>query len=483
MKGASEAHAARASRLVRPRRQRMSWATLLLAFVAMIGCGEEGAVLVPSGAGSAATSPGTTGTTGAPVVTPGASTRRVNMRWRPSPSPGITRYDLFVGRSPGIYDAMYQFEAPNINVFSNGVNSIHVTLEREVDYYMAVRAYDGSRVSVLSNEVFLAAESGGGSGAGASASTASASSSSSSAAQSGGGATSAGSSASAANLPAVASAPASSSSAEAAATGEAASPASSTVLGSVASLSSIEIDGQYLGSDSPRPLGAAGPISISMWVRPFLDYSARRVLFEVEPVPGEALDHVSLAVLDGQDLELAVHDGAGVQTYRALFELAPVSDVWQHLAVVFDPAVDLEPRVYLDLGPCTLLQSDWNGWAFGLPNAEGYVRLGGSPTPGATGYAGRIGHTAIWADALTRSELSDIHARGHQIDLRVPAGRYESFGELVHYWRLGEDPGAIGFDLGTSDAPIDLDDPAGGVGPAQIVMDGPESLLDSTSGL
>lgn len=398
------------------------------------------------------------------------------MRWRPSTSSGVTRYDLFIGTSPGTYDSLVQIPVSSVNVFSNGVYSKKITLQSDVAYYMALRAYDGLNVSSLSNEIFLAEESsqqqGSGGGSGASTSSASAST--------------------VAPVPLTASASAgtlSTASPSAAITPVTADPgavASSTdgpLEVPAAPLASIQMDGQYLGSTSTRPLGASGRLSVSMWLRPFLDYAPRRVLFDVTPEEGAQTERIALSLIDGEDLELVVHDPDGVLAYRAIFELAPANDLWQHLAVVFDPDVDLEPRVYLDLGPCTLLQSEWNGWAFGLPSAEGFVRIGGSAAATALGFIGRIGHTAIWADALSRDELSEIHARGHQVDLRGPVGTYDSFDDLIHYWRLGDLDRPIGYDLGTSDAPIDLDDPAGGVGPDHVVQDGPTALLDTASGL
>lgn len=48
--------------------------------------------------------------------------------------------------------------------------------------------------------------------------------------------------------------------------------------------------------------------------------------------------------------------------------------------------------------------------------------------------------------------------------------------KLAHYWRLGADPNAVGFDYSLV-GPLDLDEPAGNVDAEDIVEDAPASLV------
>lgn len=444
-------------------------ALLLLALVIGAGCGND---VVPSSGSVDSTE---AASSSALVVPPTAQSRTVNIRWLPSNSPGVGGYDLFVGTSTGQYDAVLRIVAASAPQSPSGVQSYPVTLRSDVDYYMALRAFDGRALSPLSNEVHLPAiapaptgggspKAGGGDHQGEDVGAANAASSSSGAVES-----------------PLESAPAPATN-RASPSGGADPPetTSATTSTNAPVLASIELDdgALYLGSSAPRPLGASGALSVSMWLRPFLDYASRRVLFDLEPAAGSQSERVTLSLLRGKDLELNVHDANGALAYQAVFELAPAADVWQHLAVVLDPDVDTEPRVYLDLGARTLLHSVWNGWVFGLSDAQGFLRIGGSPAWESNGYRGRLGHVAIWSAALSHAELREIHAGGHLVDLRRPVGAYARDASLVHYWRFGDADRPIGFDLGNSSLPADLDDPGGGVTLGHIVADGPAAPLE-----
>ena len=49
----------------------------------------------------------------------------------------------------------------------------------------------------------------------------------------------------------------------------------------------------------------------------------------------------------------------------------------------------------------------------------------------------------------------------------------QSAASLLHYWRLGDDSNAVGFDYGVAGEALDLTDKDGGV---DIVADGPEPV-------
>jgi hypothetical protein len=432
-------------------------------------CGAEPGALtgaVPAGSPNSAS--------GTPVVEEGAPTRDVTLRWIPSSSSGVVRYDLSVGRRSSTYDTTVRIPVGQATRGNDGVYAYTVTLQSDVDHYLSLRAYDGRLLSSYSNEIVVPATSGsgvgGGGGAGAETTsdpTAAADASPSSLAGSGGGASAAVSGEVTAAPPA------------APVDGEAdAGTPNDTAADLAGALTSLDLDGhsEYLASEGPRPLGVTGALTLSMWLRPIVDYAPRRVVFEARAFEDPRVDRVTLSLIDGVDLELVARGAGGEIAYRALFEVAPAHDTWQNLVVVFDPTADLDPAVYLDLLPCTLLESEGSGTMLGLPDADWTLYLGGTSAPGDPGLVGRLGHTAIWAEAVSLFELSEIHARGHQIDLRLPVGTYASGETLVHYWRLGEYANPVGYDLGRSDAPIDLDDPAGGVDAADVVMDGPLAI-------
>jgi hypothetical protein len=113
------------------------------------------------------------------------------------------------------------------------------------------------------------------------------------------------------------------------------------------------------------------------------------------------------------------------------------------------------------------------GAANTFADSAGRVFLGASGSSGAGTWLGAIGHAAFFALALGDDEVAEIHQRGHTLDLRQNAGAYQANGALLHYWRLGEDANAVGYDSGSAATPIDLDDAAGYIDSADIVADAP----------
>jgi len=491
-------------------------ALLACGVLGLAACGGETGLAPFAPLGPAA--PGST--SGVPIVDPGEASRDVTLRWVPSASSGVVRYDLSVGRGAAAYETTVRIPVGATVEDGSGIRSYTIKLRKDIDVYLALRAYDGRRSSQFSNEIRLPAQAGGGGGGSAAVAVA----------DGGGGGEAAQGTAAAPVDPA---ADAGASGAPAALAGDAASPAASygadgsrgpsphAAAGSPAlpvadtvdpvhvspsrddavpaedggggedpavasddvheALASVELDGEgeYLGSAVPGRLGGGGALTLSVWLRPFLDYAPRRVLFEARAMGPSTVRRVTLALLRGEDLELALFDEAGEPVYRGLYEAAPAHDLWQQLVVVVDPTTGLQPRVYLDLIPCTLLGSTWSGATFGIPDTDWQIHLGGAPDAEAPGFVGRIGHAALWDEAVPRSALAVIHARGHEIDLRLPVGAYASEDALGHYWRLGDPDHAIGYDLGRSYAPIDLDDPAGGVDRDDVVPDGPHSIVDA----
>jgi hypothetical protein len=105
-------------------------------------------------------------------------------------------------------------------------------------------------------------------------------------------------------------------------------------------------------------------------------------------------------------------------------------------------------------------------------DSAGRVFVGGGGSATGT-WHGAIGHVAFFGVALGDDEVSEISLRGHTLDLRENAGAYQASAALLHYWRLGEDPNAVGYDSGSAAMPIDLDDASGYIDASDIVADAP----------
>jgi len=460
--------------LIRCRRNARLW-LVFCALTSSLACtGSDEATFGPTGTGSGSPPTSTT----APVFS-GSETREVTLRWIPSASTSVVRYELSVGESSGVYSSVIRIPVGLTNRGSDGVYSYPITVRSDVDLYMALRAVEPARVSTLSNEIRVAAVTsaplglgGGGHAAGASSGTTPAGST-----LLGGGGS--GQVAPLVGGEAAATAPTQTAHDDAAAAlgGDAAAPTPQDV-GSTDALASIEFDGlrEYLANITPADLGIAGAFTLSMWLQPVVDEAPRRVLFDARTAPGSGGGRMTLALIDGVDLELAVRDADGEIALRAHYEFVPADARWQHLTLVYQPGLDLEPRLFVDLEPRRLLRVEPEGAIFTAPAAE-LVWLGGSADEPGAGFRGRIGHVAVWDSVLSWVALAEVQGRGHPIDLRIPTGAYGDDASLVHYWRLGDVDDAVGFDLGTSAQPLDLDDPAGGIAYDDIVLDGPASLV------
>lgn len=461
--------------LIRCGRNARLW-LVFCALTSSLACtGWDEATFGPAGTGSGSAP----GSTTAPVGGSGSETREVTLRWLPSTSSGVVRYDLSVGESPGAYSSVIRIPVGLTDRGSDGVYSYPITVRSDVDLFMALRAVDTTRSSTLSNEIRLAAVTSAPQslGGGGHASAASGGATSSASALTGGGGS--GQAASFDGGNAAATAPIRTAHDDAAApigADAAASPLRDSAPSE--SLASIEFDGlrEYLANTAPADLGIAGAFTLSMWLQPTVDDAPRRVLFDARTESAADAGRMTITLVDGVDLELMVRGVDGEVVLRATYEFVPADAGWQHAALVFEPGLDLEPRLYIDLEPRRLLHVEPEGAVFTAP-AAAFVSLGGSADEPGTGFRGRIGHVAVWDSVLSWVALAEVQGRGHPIDLRIPTGAYANDASLVHYWRLGDVDDAVGFDLGAGAQPLDLDDPAGGIAYDDIVLDGPASLV------
>lgn len=446
-----------------------------------VGIGTLGASLACSGWDDATFgaaprgSSSTPATVSTPVAAPGTPTRDVTLRWLPSTSPGVIRYDLSVGQSSGSYASVVRIPVSLATRAPDGVLSYPITVRSDVDVYLALRAVDSVQTSPLSNELRIAAVSIpapdlGGSGLAEATSNGTATSMS----LSGGG----GSGQVAIDPGLGGRSPSAADAGSVARSSDPIADATRDDDAATSPLASLEFDGfgEYLANTAAADFDPAAPFSLSIWLQPTLDQAPRRVLFDARAERGSSGDRVSLALIDGAELEWTVEGADGGIVMQARYEFVAVAGAWQQLAVVFDPGFDLEPRLYLDLEACRLLDVEPEGAVF-EPRPARFVAIGGATDARGEGFLGRIGHVAIWDAVLPWAGLEEIQRRGHAIDLRLATGAYSSEGSLGHYWRLGDLDDVIGYDLGRSAEPLDLDDAAGGIAYDDVVFDGPASIV------
>ncbi|MEX2205606.1 MAG: LamG-like jellyroll fold domain-containing protein [Myxococcota bacterium] len=397
----------------------------------------------------------------------------VEVRFEPSPSAGIIGYNLSVATVSGASGSGMQVDIPvtAARVEAGGVLAYDVQMSADRPHYLVLRAYSAQTFSPYSNEIVIPAvaatattsiatsstvaigEETSGMPAGSTGTTGSGGTSLASA--SGSGSTSGASDASDPNA------------------------ATSTSSASAAAMSSLDFDGagEFLASSAAYPLGASSEFTLSVWAVADPGATGPRALVSVRGGSGPTQNRVELTS-NGGDLALSVTNDAGQLVYSAVWAGALAPGSWQHLALSFDAAIDAAPMLAVDgmIRAPSSANLTGNPAVFGDSAGHVFVGSSGSST-GTTGtWHGAIGHVAFFGLALGDDEVAEIFLRGHTLDLRLDAGAYQSGDALLHYWRLGEDPNAVGYDSGSAPTPIDLDDPSGQIDAGDIVADAPVLL-------
>jgi hypothetical protein len=378
------------------------------------------------------------------------------VRWMPSSSTDVTGYVLSIGTSSGSYVASMQVDIPlaSASAGSGGTLTYTIQLDRSRAHYLAMRAYDGaSNYSVYSNEIQVAALAA-----------------SSATGTSGGSGTAASATSTSGTTSALTAASATANSASGSDADAEATLAAQMAAGSV----SLDFDGstEYLASSLAAPFDAAAGFSASLWAKAPADQAGRRALLRVASAAGTSGVELSLVSgISGRSLELRAFDST-----QALDDVqetpAPIADgEWWNLSLVVDPAQGTA-QLYLDGEPLASMGA--TGISTALSAESYFVTLGAGDVERAAPWLGRLGHAAIWSAALGAPEIAEISLQGHALDLRVASGDYQAAEALAHYWRLGSDQAAVGFDYGL--LPVDLDDAGGNLDVADVVGDAPESL-------
>ena len=246
---------------------------------------------------------------------------------------------------------------------------------------------------------------------------------------------------------------------------------------SAAAMSSLDFDGagEFLASSAASPLGASSEFSLSVWALSDPQATGSRALVSVRGGSGATQNRVELSS-NAADLTVTVTNDAGQLAYSAVFAGVLSPGEWQHLALTFDSAIDSGPMLLVDGLTRAPTSANLTGNAATFSDTSGRVFVGGSGSGGTATWLGAIGHVALFGAALGDDEINEISVRGHTLDLRENAGAYQGSAALLHYWRLGEDPNAVGYDSGSAATPIDLDDASGYIDAADIVADAPVLL-------
>lgn len=407
-------------------------------------------------------------TTPPPTPTP---MQTVEVRFEPSSSDGVLGYSLSVATDSGAFGSGTQIDIPvtAARVEAGGVLAYDVQMSANVPHYLAMRAYSSETFSPYSNEIEIPAVA-----ATATVSTALASTAAIGEETSGMPATSTGSAGAGSTSMA-------GTSGSGSASGTSASGSESTTANSAsaAAMSSLDFDGagEFLASLAAQPLGASNQFTLSVWAAADPSATGPRALVSVRGGSGATQNRVELTSAGGE-LALSVTNDAGQLVYSAAWSGALVPGDWQHLALTFDASIDSAPMLLVDGTARAPSSANLTGNPAVFGDSAGRVFVGGSGnTTGTTGtWLGAIGHVAFFGLALGDDEIAEIFVRGHALDLRSNAGAYQASDALLHYWRLGEDPNAVGYDSGSAATPIDLDDPSGYVDAGDILADAPVLL-------
>jgi hypothetical protein len=390
----------------------------------------------------------------------------VEVRFVPSASAGVTGYNLSVATVSGAFGSGMQVDIPvtAARVEGGGVLVYDVQMSANVPHYLAMRAYSSAtNFSPYSNEIVIPAVA-------STATTSTALTATAATGETSGTSTGSTGSGSASTSGATGSTSGTTGSSDPNST-------STSTSASAAAMSSLDFDGagEFLASSVASPLGTASQFTLSIWALADPSATGSRALVSVRGGGGVTQNRVELSA-DASTLSLAVTNDAGQVVYEASYAGVLVPGEWQHLALTFDASVDAAPILLVDGMTRAPTSANLTGNAPTFADSAGRVFIGGSGSATAGTWFGAIGHTAFFALALGDDEVAEISLRGHTLDLRENAGAYQASDALLHYWRLGEDPNAVGYDSGSAATPIDLDDATGYIDGSDIVADAPVLL-------
>jgi hypothetical protein len=222
---------------------------------------------------------------------------------------------------------------------------------------------------------------------------------------------------------------------------------------------SLELDGaSWLATSGPAALRLGNSWSISLWVK-VLDLS-RSAQYLLSLGNRGGFDHsVSLSAWGPRGDLVLIAQGQG-EAKRYIYPAALAQDRWLHVTATWNGT---SLRTYV--GGTERVPTVISDLALAMADVPRELAVGTNLwSPGVEAVA-RLGHLAIWNRALSASEVLGVRDAAHEVDLRM-----EDVGQgLVHYYRIGEDTAALGWDQGALPvhlAPVGLD-------PSAVILDAP----------
>ena len=186
-----------------------------------------------------------------------------------------------------------------------------------------------------------------------------------------------------------------------------------------------------------------GGFSVSFWIRlQNATTNSTRYVYYSNATSG-VNNGYSYLQFNGGFLYFAAYDNSNSQSnWRWSVNLEDFLD-WKHVAITWDGNFANAPKLYINNGTSV------NGTAF-LTAGSGTTRATMSKLyimahrVGTQDLEGSLQEFAFWKDTLTDSEVSEIYNNGYFYDL----ANSTVVGDIVDYWRLGEEQELTQFDIG-----------------------------------
>jgi hypothetical protein len=238
---------------------------------------------------------------------------------------------------------------------------------------------------------------------------------------------------------------------------------------SVAKGVSVDLDGstEYFQSNFISSIGIANSWSV-MAAFKFDSLTGLQTITTISDVITAPYGNNSILMFKrspgNNDITINLVDSSGTIFKNYKFFTASAG-VWYHIVFTWDGTNLKLYRNGQEVTP-TLKSTDLAGT---MTDTSRFVTMGRQDP---YRFNGKYCQEAVWSSALSADEIAQLYSRRNSIDLRKDTEAYTSASNLVHYWKLGEDPDDIGKDYVDSNQ-IDVDTNAANITTADIVGDAP----------
>jgi len=145
----------------------------------------------------------------------------------------------------------------------------------------------------------------------------------------------------------------------------------------------------------------------------------------------------------GWDRFLIIENGGlglsmGMTNGRWQTGISVTAGAWQHVVAIYDNGA---MRFYYNGEEHTTASNE------GSHSSSGTFTIGGNNNGNQNLYGGEIDEVAVWNEALTASEITDIYNSGNRLNVSSNSGNYSSSSNLVGYWRFNDGFGEVASDL------------------------------------